>query len=446
MDYDVIIIGSGPAGASTAMHLAEMAPRIAARTLVLERDTHPRHKLCGGGCVIDVETCLQNLGLDLSQVPQADAKWIHLNYHNAGFKMRMGERAFRVVRRNEFDAWLAANMVHRGIELREQTTVTDLQVESDGVVVRTNQGDFRAKIVVGADGAKGMVRKYVGPDAPTQVARVVEMYTPMESSIGLGQAEANEAVMDFDCVAQGIQGYSWCFPMKLNGRPMRNFGAYDSGINPQGKSSGSLRSVMKEYLERYGHRMEDYELQGHPIRMFLSQGVFSSPRLMLVGDAAGVDAAFGEGISPALGYGPIAAEMIRDAFESGDFSLAEYKNRVLRSSLGKSLARRTWIAKQIYRLQTPWMQSMIWRHCGAAVRWVIRNFVFNWAKPIPAPALQPASVLPEISLSTASAERSTAEQRPNTVVHPEQPVPKPHLPPVTSQTEVSQVDRLSETR
>ena len=207
-----------------------------------------------------------------------------------------------------------------------------------------------------------------------------------------------------------------------------------------------MASVMKEYLERYGHRMEDYELQGHPIRMFLSQGVFSSPRLMLVGDAAGVDAAFGEGISPALGYGPIAAEMIRDAFESGDFSLAEYKNRVLRSSLGKSLARRTWIAKQIYRLQTPWMQSMIWRHCGAAVRWVIRNFVFNWAKPIPAPALQPASVLPEISLSTASAERSTAEQRPNTVVHPEQPVPKPHLPPVTSQTEVSQGERLSETR
>lgn len=97
-------------------------------------------------------------------------------------------------------------------------------------------------------------------------------------------------------------------------------------------------------------------------------------------------------------------------------------------------------------LQAPWAQSFIWRHCGAAVRWVIRNFVFNWAKPIPATVQQPASVLPEISLSTASAERSTVEQRPNTVVHPEQPVPKPHLRQVTGQSDAATRDRLSETR
>ena len=139
--------------------------------------------------------------------------------------------------------------------------------------------------------------------------------------------------------------------------------------------------------------------------------------------------------------------MIRDAFESGDFSLAEYKDRVLRSSLGKSLARRTWIARQIYRLQTPWIQSFIWRHCGAAVRWVIRNFVFNWAQPIPSTARKPASVLPEISLSTTPAEqKQPVESRATAVVHPEQPVPKPHLPQVTGQTDAAPVDRLSETR
>ncbi len=428
MQYDVIIIGSGPAGASTAMHLAQLAPGIAARTLVLERDSHPRHKLCGGGCVVDVETCLQNLGLDFQEVPSVDAKWVHLHYRSAGFKMRMGDSAFRVVRRNEFDSWLALNMVRRGIELREQTTVTGLLVEPDGVVVQTNQGDFRAKVVVGADGAKGMVRKFVGKDAPSQVARVVEMYTPMESSQGLGLAKADEAVMEFDCVTQGIQGYTWCFPMQQNGRPMRNFGAYDSGINPQGKSSGSLRDVMREYLSRYGHRMEDYELQGHPIRMFRSDGVFSAPRLMLVGDAAGVDASFGEGISPALGYGPLAAEMIRDAFDGGDFSLGEYKQRVLRSSLGRSLSRRTWIAKQIYRLQSPWMQSLIWRRGGPLVRWAIRNYVFNWAKLNPI-AIRKPSVLTDISVTTAPAPSK---------VHTDQPLPGPH------RTHTEQVDATAE--
>ena len=416
MQYDVIIIGSGPAGASTALHLAQMAPHIAARTLVLERDSHPRHKLCGGGCVIDVETCLQNLGLDFQEVPQVDAKWIHLHYRNAGFKMRMNDSAFRVVRRDEFDAWLADHMVRRGIELREQVTVTGLLMEADGVVVQTNQGDFRAKVVVGADGAKGMIRKFVSKDSPSQVARVVELYAPLVSAQGLGPVAADEAVMEFDCVPQGIQGYSWCFPTHQGGQAMRNFGVYDSGINPAGKSGGSLRKVMQEYLSRYGHRLEDYELQGHPIRMFRSDGKFSAPRLLLVGDAAGVDASFGEGISPALGYGPIAAEMIRDAFDANDFSMTEYKSRVLRSSLGRSLARRTWIAKVIYRLQSGWMQSLIWRRGGPLVRWAIRNLVFNWAQLTPAVTRPAGSVVPNISIGTVAPG----------AVHPAQPLAGPH--------------------
>ncbi|MFG0332280.1 MAG: FAD-dependent oxidoreductase, partial [Maioricimonas sp. JB049] len=53
MQYDVIIIGSGPSGSSTALHLAQRSPELARRTLILERDRHPRHKLCGGGCVND---------------------------------------------------------------------------------------------------------------------------------------------------------------------------------------------------------------------------------------------------------------------------------------------------------------------------------------------------------------------------------------------------------
>jgi len=354
----------------------------------------------------------------------------------------MEDQAFRVVRRNEFDSWLAMHMVRRGIELREQTTVTELRIESDGVLVRTNQGDFRAKVVVGADGAEGMVRKYVGKDAPTQVARVVEMYTPLESKQGVGITPADEAVLEFDCVSKGLQGDSWCFPMQKDGRPMRNFGVYDSAINPQGKSAGSLKEVMREYLSRYGHRIEDYELQGHPIRMFRSDGVFSAPRLLLVGDAAGVDATFGEGISPALGYGPVAAEMIRDAFDSGDFSLSGYKSRVLRSRLGKSLSLRTWMAKQLYRLQRPWMQSLIWHRGGPLVRWAIRKYVFNRAQLNPIAAKQPASVLPGISLSTIASLRGQGE-----VVHSEQPLSKPHIPVATNPTDaLSKVNERSETR
>ena len=47
--YEVIIVGSGPAGVSTWLHLHKLDPQLAARTLVLEKAQHPRHKLCGGG-------------------------------------------------------------------------------------------------------------------------------------------------------------------------------------------------------------------------------------------------------------------------------------------------------------------------------------------------------------------------------------------------------------
>jgi flavin-dependent dehydrogenase len=48
-DYDVVIVGSGPAGVSTWLHLHRFEPQLAARTLVLEKAQHPRPKLCGGG-------------------------------------------------------------------------------------------------------------------------------------------------------------------------------------------------------------------------------------------------------------------------------------------------------------------------------------------------------------------------------------------------------------
>lgn len=46
---DILIIGSGPAGMSTALHLVQTDPAWAERILVIDRATHPRQKLCGGG-------------------------------------------------------------------------------------------------------------------------------------------------------------------------------------------------------------------------------------------------------------------------------------------------------------------------------------------------------------------------------------------------------------
>jgi len=49
MQKDILIIGGGPSGLSTALHLAQIAPHLTDRILILEKAHYPRHKLCAGG-------------------------------------------------------------------------------------------------------------------------------------------------------------------------------------------------------------------------------------------------------------------------------------------------------------------------------------------------------------------------------------------------------------
>jgi len=104
---EVIIVGSGPAGISTALHLANLAPELVSRTLILEKARHPRPKLCGGGILPDAEKVLCQLGLDNTEVPHVDVDWAHFDFNGRGMRMRVEKKglfAFRVIRRHEFDA------------------------------------------------------------------------------------------------------------------------------------------------------------------------------------------------------------------------------------------------------------------------------------------------------------------------------------------------------
>jgi flavin-dependent dehydrogenase len=350
-----------------------------ARTLILEKAHHPRPKLCGGGLLPDAEIILRRLGLDSREVPHCDVDWAHFDYNGKGMRMRaerQGTFAFRTIRRHEFDAWLAGKARQAGFLIQEDTAVKRISVSGSEVVVETDQGEYHAQVVVGADGSNSVVRRFVVPHEATHTARLLEIVTEPRPEQSF-HAQAN-SYFDFMYVPQGILGYSWDFPALEAGRPVRVRGIYDSNVYPV-KADISLQAALADEFGKHGYRLAEYKLEGHPLRWFEPTSAFSAPHVLLAGDAAGADALFGEGISIALGYGELAAEAIREAFIRQDFSFREYRKTVLRSGLGRALQRRTWLAKIYYRLRSRLIQALVWRKLGWLVEWVMQTFMIGWA-------------------------------------------------------------------
>ena len=386
MEHDVLILGGGPAGLSTALHLVQLAQGLIPRILILEKAHYPRPKLCAGGLLADAEVILQRLGLDVSEVPHVDAASAHLDFAGKGLKISLPDtHTLRVVRRDEFDNWLAKKTVNRGIEIREGVTVRNVQPREDCVIVETDGGSFAAQVAVGADGSNGVTRRCILPNAPVHTARVLEVLTPPYPASKFQELGSNAqdrekaAYFDFFCVPSGIAGYTWDFPTQLKGQPMRCWGVYDTNILVDMQRPALVQPLVEE-MARHGFDLNKVELMGHPIRWFSPKNRMSVPRVVLVGDAAGADPIFGEGISIALGYGALAARVISEAFRCGDFSFAGYKSQVLESPLGQTLLVRWAVTQILYRLHWRWLQGFFWRVLKPMVAWAAGIFVINWAK------------------------------------------------------------------
>ncbi|MFN2216377.1 MAG: NAD(P)/FAD-dependent oxidoreductase, partial [Anaerolineales bacterium] len=226
--YAIVIIGGGPAGISTALHLASIAPNLIRNTIILEKAEYPRPKLCGGGLTVDAEILLKRLGLDVNEIPYRLANSASMIYKGKGLKLRpKKQHAIKVIQRYEFDHWLATKARERGILIQENTTVKTIHTNNGKVIVETDKGTFHSRVVVGADGSNGVTRNCFFPDKKLQAARLLEIR--LKEEIG-SYPDNYPAVFDFTPISSGIAGYTWDFPALKDGVLERCTGIFDNNM------------------------------------------------------------------------------------------------------------------------------------------------------------------------------------------------------------------------
>jgi len=327
VDWDVIVAGAGPAGISTAVALRRRGVK---RVLVVDRAAFPRSKPCGGGLTGHTVEAMAALGLELS-VPHFPSPRARVRFGDEVRTVELG-RPVKVVRREEFDCSLVEQARALGIEVREKTALAGFTVEDGGVT--TSVG--RAHVLVGADGVGSLVRKRLQP----REGRPIRLFR-----LEMAGTSDDAMLYDFTPMADGLRGYLWIFPVpggRLNVGLMHYPGTALSGAE--------LTTLLGRHLQSHGLRL-DGSARGWPAWGYLPGATVSAPHLLLVGDAAGIDALTGEGIAVGMEQGLVAADTIAAALDRGDFRLAGYRRALRRATVGRELALDRWLAWLLYDQQ-----------------------------------------------------------------------------------------------
>ena len=345
--FDVIIIGSGPAGTATALNLLRADPTLAGNILLLDKAVHPREKICAGGLIPHTLDCLNALEIPLT-VPHVQVNRARV-HALPGHEVVCEEGGMcSIIRRNEFDFLLVCTAAERGAEIRQGEKVIQLVREPDGIRVVTEKTTYRTRIVVGADGSGSRVRRQLIGQTRQPVGKAIMADVPVSETDWDGFVQQRYD-FNFLPVQDGLRGYLWAFPCLIDQVAHVNLGIYSLGVNSF--SNAALQDCLSAEIDTFSTARaagQTRRLRAFPIYGYVPERPLAAPHVVLVGDAAGAEPLMGEGISFALEYGAFAAQAIREALRIKDFSFDSYTRTLAQAWLGKKLARLSFATKLFY--------------------------------------------------------------------------------------------------
>jgi len=330
--YDVVVVGSGPAGAVVAYELAEKGFNV----LILDKAKLPRYKPCGGGIT---DKTIRELPYEIQPAIDLISEGIILSFGGKQFlKTDLQKKVACLVMRDQFDYYLAQKAIEAGARLEDSTRVLGINLRERDVEIITDKRHFHSQIVVGADGVNSTVARSLNllTNRETGVALEAEVGVP---SISLRKQGAF-ATFDFGALPNG---YGWIFPKKDH---------FSIGVfHAKKEKLSSIKFYFQRFIESQNvlasHSLMN--ISGHRIPLGGKTGKLHTHRAILVGDAANLaDPWLGEGIYYAVSSAKIAANVIKESLDDDIERLIEYSQIIFRR-IGKQYIQARKLANLTYK-------------------------------------------------------------------------------------------------
>jgi geranylgeranyl reductase family protein len=327
--FDVAVIGSGPAGASAALKLAENNLSV----VIIEKATLPRYKTCGGGFAFRGR---REMPFDISSVVEREFYKLDVYFDKVGahFSPERKDPIISMVMRADFDNLLVEKAKEAGVIVLDNHKLNDITF-NESTILHTSQGDIKTKFIIAADGALSPTAKLAGWKETRYLIPALEYEVEVSSEDF--ERLSQQVRLDFDAVPLG---YGWSFPKKNH---------LSIGVASARRTKINLKKYYREYIETLGIKeIVSESFHGFQIPLTTRTDGFVRKNVFLVGDAAGfADPISAEGISNAITSGRLAAESIIEGELNSEKSETLYTQK-LEKSLLPELKMGVYLSKLFY--------------------------------------------------------------------------------------------------
>jgi geranylgeranyl reductase family protein len=306
--FDVIIVGAGPAGSTAAYRLA----REGVHVLLLDKARFPRDKPCGGGVTV---RALRELPFDIRPIVEHAVHHIEFSFRGHRGLQRGGRRLLAyMTQRHRLDHFLVEHAVAAGAAFRDGVKVSEISEHG----ARVDGRWIAADLMIGADGVNGPSARALGLAGERLRAVALEGNVAYRHVADPGRWRGT-MVLELGTI---LGGYGWIFPKGDH---------LNIGVGAWQSEGRHLREHFRAFCGRHGFdNAKIASLRGYRLAGRGPGSALSGARALLVGEAAGLlDPLLGDGMSPAFLSTRLAAETARDFLAGRNADLQRYDHAVI---------------------------------------------------------------------------------------------------------------------